>query len=406
MGGFHTKRGIINLFRCFFRINAFMKFNMKEMIGNRTLIIILKTGLLLFFFSLLFGLIASCSGRKIDSDKIIGVKIYEYSGDITTLFSEWTQLGINTVFVSPSLDSVPSFREQAAKHQIKRFLIIPTFFDPKALKNNPELYAITEKGTPAKEEWVEFVCPNNTEYRQKKIAYIENLIKELGPDGISIDFIRYFAFWEKIYPDRSSASLTNTCFDKTCLDKFRNDTGIKIPESVHGTEQIAAWIIKNHGDEWTNWKCHTITSMVKEIADVARAVKPSIKINLHAVPWRSNDYDGAIKNIIGQNLIDLAKYVDFISPMCYHHMVKRETTWIHDVTTDIFEQTNNQILPSIQVSKAYLQNDITVEEFKEAIKQSLKIPSAGVVFWNWDAIDESPGKKTIIKKLIMDKQES
>ena len=376
------------------------------MTGNFISALILKICLFLCLFNLIFGLLTSCSVQQVDSDTIIGVKIYQYSGDFTTLFSEWTQLGINTVFVSPSLDSVPSFREQAAKHQIKRFLIIPTFFDPKALKKNPALYAITEKGAPATEEWVEFVCPNKTEYGQKKIAYIENLIKELEPDGISIDFIRYFAFWEKIYPDRSSASLTNTCFDKTCLDKFRNDTGIKIPESVNGTDQIATWIIKNYGDEWTNWKCHTITSMVKEIADVARAVKPSIRINLHAVPWRSNDYDGAIKNIIGQNLVDLAKYVDFISPMCYHHMVKREPTWIHDVTTDIFEQTNKQILPSIQVSKAYLQNDITVEEFKEAIKQSLKIPSAGVVFWNWDAIDASPAKKTIIQKLIMDKQDS
>lgn len=383
-----------------------MRFRTKEMTGNFISALILKICLFLCLFNLIFGLLTSCSVQQVDSDTIIGVKIYQYSGDFTTLFSEWTQLGINTVFVSPSLDSVPSFREQIAKHQIKRFLIIPTFFDPKALKKNPALYAITEKGAPAKEEWVEFVCPNNTEYRQKKIAYIENLIKELEPDGISIDFIRYFAFWEKIYPDRSSASLTNTCFDKTCLDKFRNDTGIKIPESVNGTDQIATWIIKNYGDEWTNWKCHTITSMVKEIADVARAVKPSIKINLHAVPWRSNDYDGAIKNITGQDFADLANYVDYISPMCYHHMVKREPTWIHDVTKHIFQQTKSEILPSIQVSKAYLQNDITVEEFKEAIKQSLKIPSAGVVFWNWDAIDASPAKKTIIQKLIMDKQDS
>ncbi|KPK96403.1 hypothetical protein AMJ80_00270 [bacterium SM23_31] len=368
------------------------------MTGNLISAIILKIGLLLCLFLLVFGLLTSCVNQKFDSEKIIGVKIYEYSGDITTLFVEWTQLGINTVFVSPSLDSIPSFREEALKHQIKRFLIIPTFFDPNALKNNPELYAITDRGKPAKEEWVEFVCPNKTEYRQKKIAYIENLIKDLDPDGISIDFIRYFAFWEKIYPDRSPLSLSNTCFDKTCLDKFQNDIGIKIPKSVHGSEEIAAWILKNYGDEWTNWKCHTITSMVKEIADVARMVKPSIKINLHAVPWRSNDYNGAIKTVIGQNLVDLGSYVDFISPMCYHHMLKRETSWIHDVITDFFEQTHNQILPSIQVSKAYLQNDLTVEEFEGAIKQSLKIPSAGVVFWNWDAIAASPAKKAIIHR--------
>jgi len=383
-----------------------MKFKSKEINRKFTSALFLKIGLLLCLFNLIFGLFTSCAREKFGSDQIIGVKIYEYSRDITALFSEWTQLGINTVFVSPSLDSVHSFREQAAKHHIKRFLIVPTFFDPTALKNNPELYAITEKGAPAKEEWVEFVCPNNSDYRQKKLSYIKNLIMELEPDGISIDFIRYFAYWEKIYPDRLPTSLSNTCFDKTCLDKFRNDTGIGIPEPVHGTEQIAAWIVKNYGYEWTNWKCHTITSMVKEIADVARTLKPSIRINLHAVPWRSDDFGGAVKNITGQDFTDLAKYVDFISPMCYHHMVKREPIWIHDVTVDIFRQTNSQILPSIQVSKAYLRDDITDEEFKESIKQSLKFPSSGVVFWNWDAIDDSPDKKNIIQKLIMDKRES
>ena len=379
---------------------------MNQMIGKHTSINILKASLLFCFLYLIFGVLSSCSERKINSDKIIGVKIYDYSGDYNTLFREWNQLGINTVFVSPSLDSIPAFREQAAKHQIKRFLILPTFYDPITLKNNPELYAITEKGVPAIEEWVEFVCPNKTEFRQKKVLYFTNLIKDLKPDGISIDFIRYFAFWEKIYPDRSSASLTNTCFDKTCLDKFQNDTGIKIPESVSGTDQIAAWIIHNHGNEWTNWKCYTITSMVQEIADLARATDPSIKINLHAVPWRSTDYDGAIKNITGQNFTDLAKYVDYISPMCYHYMVKREPVWIHDVTNDIFTQTKSNILPSIQVGKAYLKNELTKEAFKEALEYSLKPPSIGVIFWNWNAINESPAKKTIIKKIIMEKRES
>ena len=356
-----------------------MRPNIKTMAGKHALYFVLKSGLLICLYYLMSGILISCTPGDTGPDKVVGVKIYDYDGDFPALFSEWKELGINTVFASPALDSVAAFREEAAKHDIKRFLIIPVFFDPETLKITPGLYAITETGLPAKEEWVEFVCPNNTGYRKNKVAYIENLIKQLQPDGISIDFIRYFAFWEKIYPERSSGSLTNSCFDATCLEKFTRDTGIKIPESVRGTEPVANWIIKNYTDEWTNWKCHTITSMVQEIAVMARAVKPSIIINLHAVPWRSDDFDGAIKNITGQNFTDLTKYVDYISPMCYHHMVKREPVWIHDVTNHISQQTNSRILPSIQVGRAYLQDELTPQEFKDALNYSLQAPSAGVV---------------------------
>ncbi len=87
-------------------------------------------------------------------------------------------------------------------------------------------------------------------------------------------------------------------------------------------------------------------------------------------------------------------------------MIKRETSWIHDVTNNIYEQTNGHILLSIQVSKEYLQNDLTVEDFMNALEQSLKAPSVGVVFWNWDAIAESSEKKAIIKKFIIDNEET
>ena len=50
--------------------------------------------------------INSCNSSKNEtsfSDKIIGVKIYNYTGDYNLLKEEWKELGINTVFCSIEL---------------------------------------------------------------------------------------------------------------------------------------------------------------------------------------------------------------------------------------------------------------------------------------------------------------
>jgi len=98
------------------------------------------------------------SGIKID-EKIIGVKIYEHGGNFDQLFSQWHSLKINTVFVSASLDSNIEFRTLAKANSIKRFIILPVFYNPEELKKKPDLYAITNKDEKAIDEWVHFVCP-------------------------------------------------------------------------------------------------------------------------------------------------------------------------------------------------------------------------------------------------------
>ena len=147
-----------------------------------------------------------CTGKRDESKKkdelIIGVKIYEYEGKLENLFEEWRFLGINTVFVSESLLSNQKFRDLAKKHSITTFVILPIFYNPEALKRTPDLYAITDKGEIAKDEWVEFVCPTREKFKEQRIADIKQIVQEFNPDGISIDFIRHFVFWEKVYPDR------------------------------------------------------------------------------------------------------------------------------------------------------------------------------------------------------------
>jgi hypothetical protein len=244
---------------------------------------------------------------------------------------------------------------------------------------------------------VEFVCPAREDYLSRRAGHLRELVAEFGPDVVSLDFIRYFVFWEKVAPDRAPESLPQTCFCPVCLAGFEKEMGARIPSELAATAEKSKWILETRAADWTEWKCRVIARAVERLAAAARRAKPAVKVNIHAVPWRKDDFGGAVRSIAGQDLARLAAYADFISPMCYHHMVRQSPAWVHDVVADLYSQTHAAILASTQVSEAYIENTLAPGEFRAALEEALKPPSVGVVLWSWDALSKSPGKMEILK---------
>ncbi len=89
--------------------------------------------------------------------------------------------------------------------------------------------------------------------------------------------------------------------------------------------------------------------MVNELADKARSVKSDTKINVHAVPWRDDDFGGANIRVAAQDLRKIAPLTDYISPMCYSQMLRRDAGWIASVVNEMDMKARGKILPSIQV---------------------------------------------------------
>ncbi len=344
--------------------------------------------------------ISSCQNLK-SKYPIIGVKIYEHSGDLGDLFSDWERIGINLILASPDLAGKDNFMSLARNHSISVFLIVPTFYNSEVLENDSSLYSITREGERAVDDWVRFICPNKTQYRSSHIQYLKNLAAEIQPDGISLDFIRYFVYWEKVFPDQIYNNFPQTCFDEDCLVKFLAEYQVSLPDTCYSVKEKADFVLLQYEKEWVEFKCNTIGGYVGEMVDALRSVDPEIKINFHAVPWKSNDFEGGIRSIAGQDLKLIAPFVDYISPMCYHHMVIQSPDWVHEVVNDIALQApDEKILPSIQVSKAYLETSISETEFRTALVESLQPPSDGVVFWSWEALEKSPEKVKIVRDYI------
>jgi len=52
------------------------------------------------------------------------------------------------------------------------------------------------------------------------------------------------------------------------------------------------------------------------------------------------------------------------------------------------------------VDKAYIEDPYTLDEFKRALTEALKPPTAGVVFWSWDALNRSPERAEAVRALF------
>jgi hypothetical protein len=332
---------------------------------------------------------------------IVGVKIYEHDGDLEQLFGSWRELGITAAFVSEDLASRERFRELAANSDTDVFLIFPVLQAPEELAEDPELFAVTATGEPARDDWVQFACPSRDEFRQRRVDEAVDLVRRLRPDGLSLDFIRHFVFWEMVGPSEDPTGLPDTCYCQVCLERFRHSVTTASNLPVDDPRAAAAWIRDNAAIEWVRFKNDTITSLAWQIMMAVRAVKTDIRINLHAVPWRSDDFDGAMSRTAAQDRAALGGLVDYLSPMCYSFMLHRPPEWISSVVAEAARVGDCPVLPSIQVSEHYRDDKLfDIKEFEACVRAALEPPSAGVVFWKWDHIAADPAKGEAIRKVL------
>ena len=329
---------------------------------------------------------------------LIGVKIYEPVPDTHALFRDWKRLGIDTAFVSTALAEAGTFIPAARQAGIKTLIITPVFFNPEYLAEHPEAWAITGRGERAKDDWVEFVCPSREDYRRERAEYVLELLKAYQPDGLSLDFIRHFVFWEMVKPDDAIVSVDTACYCSHCLTRFQEEKEVEVPAEVAASPARAAeWLWARQPEAWARWRVDLITSWVEGVVREARRIAPEVTIGVHLVPWGRDEYDGGQVRVVGQDLEALAALVDYVSPMCYAHMLHRDPEWVGRVARGLAARVDVPVYPSIEVKESYRTEELTGDFFETALDAALQPPSRGVVFWSWPPLAEQEAKQEILE---------
>jgi len=217
-------------------------------------------------------------------------------------------------------------------------------------------------GSPLEaDEWYAGVNPSHPEVRSRLLQELERLVSRAPIDGVWLDFIRWPCHWEAPDPPRPATS-----FDAGTLGRFAAATGIEIPlepatasDLLLGAEKAA----------WTDWRCQQITDWVCEAAQLVRRVCPEALVGLFSIPWRQDDFDGALEGVVGQDLAALGEHVDVFSPMVYHLMCGQEPAWIAEVVRDAQRTSGKRVWPIIQsVDKP---TDLSPEAYGKALDAAM-----------------------------------
>ncbi len=351
------------------------------------------------------SLAISATGKE-SKPLIFGVKMIADPKPYAQNFALLKNAGINALFADETLMADESFRIMARQNGMKLFLVIRAFLlDSKidsllgVCDNGLLTYNQTEEGS-----WLNFACPNNKTVRQKTIEKVKAAVKLIQPDVLSIDFIRFYIFWEAVLPSTPAAKLQNSCFCPVCMEKFQTDTKVKIPHEIKDAQLRADWISKHVLAKFTAWKCTVIAGMVDEIVAAGRQEKPDLLFNLHAIPWRTKDFNQGIRRIVGQDFVLLGKKVDYLSPMCYSSMTGNTPAWVATVIKQIYRTAHVRILPSIQVKKEYSwEKEYSPAQFEKALRAALKKPSQGVVFYDLASLLKDTQRLEIVQKILTSK---
>jgi len=357
-------------------------------------------------FVLLLALSAAPRPVSAQRPPILGAKVYRPAGDSKVYIDLAKALGLNTLFVGDELGKSREFRDACRKAGLKYYLIVRTFNDPEAASEDPSLVSVSREGRPARRDGDAMICPSRRDFRQAKMARIAEAIRRLDPDGLTLDYFRFFIYWEGVDPRTGPRNFPAFCFDRNCLEEFLRSSRVKVRNTVVG-DSVAAnhalieEIWQRHRDTWYAWRVQRIAENAREFTEFLRREFPGMPLALHAVPWSREEFAGARESIVGQDLRLLAPFFDYVSPMEYSALTRRGAGWVARLNRQLLREVPAaKLLPSIEVGPDGPEFPPMPPAQYEADLQAALRATHSVVFYHLELLLADPARQALTRRLL------
>jgi len=366
----------------------------------------------------------SCSKKaENESEKTFIKGVYGHPAALLDKGYRFDSLGINAVFVR-SISLKPSFYTTAKEQGAAVYVEFPTLNGKGYVEAHPDAWPIDEKGQPSPPaDWFMGVCPTHPGFREFRSQQLREILKEYAVDGIFLDYVHWHAQFETKDP-----ILPETCFCERCTAIFGEEINQEIPgESI---AEKADWILSHEDKAWRQWRADVLNGWVEDMGKIVKAEQPQAKLGVFYCSWYPADYDSALYKTLGIDPMAFAQRADVLSPMLFHRMKERPTSWVGEYvawlgdfvvggsslqtwtlslkeTSDLPVQSglnpfsSTLIWPIVQAHNS--PGTVSPEEFRQVLMEGSKSPASGIMMFSAESIAQEPAKIEVLKKFYRHK---
>jgi hypothetical protein len=318
-----------------------------------------------------------------------------YGGVPTSLMEKGRTLGdarVNAVWIGER--GITTERVKALKAQGARvFAEFNTLHRADYLKDHPDAapVGLDGKRADAPHGW-QGICPTHQAYRRWRMEAFRTLLADHAIDGVWLDYHHAHASWERAEP-----ALPDTCFCRSCLSKFEEDTGVRVGEDADS--HIAPMLVVKQ-PMWIEWRCGVFTDWVREFRAILDEVRPKALLGTFHCPWALTDRRGALRAKLAIDLRAQREYLDVFSPMPYHARfghaadpawVSRQVAWLGThLGLKGAPKERVRIWPIVQL--ADWGEEVPVGQVPTVLDHATRPPATGVMVFNWGRLRKRPDK--------------
>ena len=304
--------------------------------------------------------------------------------------------GINALFAGARL--VEEVGERALLEGAALYAEFPTFRADHRLEAYPDLAPVGRDGLPIRPtERFLGACPTSPRYLFDLRQSLRRLVRTTPLAGVWLDYLHFHCDFELPEPP-----LDPSCFCDRCVRHFEEWSGL----SPRGrtTAERAEWVLREAGDVWTEWKCEVVAGFAAQARRILDEERQGAMLGIFSAPWTDDEYGGAMRTILGEDIDRLHAYVDVFSPMVYHVKCGRPASWPGEYTRWLVGRVNalNEARGrSVEVWPIVEAHGAPAHELEKILNDVLASGATGVMFFALPHAASDPAKLAAVRRVYL-----